>query len=61
MNWKTILLVLADWIISLSILTPVCYLSTAVSSWFWMLMIIAIPVVFIINVIFMAISEEKEE
>jgi len=58
---KTILLVLTYWIIALAIMTPVVYLAECVSSWFWMLMLVAAPLLFVVTVVFCAISEEMEE
>lgn len=56
-----ILLVLTYWVVALAIMTPVVYLAEYVSSWFWMLMIVAAPLLFVVTVIFEGISEELEE
>ena len=58
---KKILLVLIYWLIALLIMFPVCYLSECVSPWFWMLIIIAAPLLFVVTVIFSTISDEMEE
>lgn len=57
----SILLVLTYWVIALAIMTPVVYLAEYVSSWFWMLMLVAAPLLFVVTVVFCAISEEMEE
>ena len=56
-----ILLVLAYWVIALGIMYPVCYLAECVSPWFWMLIIIAAPLLLVVTVIFSAISDEMAE
>lgn len=61
MIWKNLLLTLAYWIIALLIMYPVCYLAECVSPWFWMLIIIAAPLLFVVTVIFSGISDELEE
>ena len=58
---KKILLVIVYWIIALLIMFPVCYLAECVSPWFWMLIIIAAPLLFVVTVIFSTISDEMEE
>lgn len=67
MTWKckgillNILLVLTYWVIALAIMSPVVYLAEYVSPWFWMLMLVAAPLLFVVTVIFSAISDEIEE
>ncbi|MBP3799971.1 MAG: hypothetical protein ILA19_03205 [Bacilli bacterium] len=61
MMWKNLLLVLIYWLIALLIMFPVCYLAEVVSPWFWMLMIVTAPLLFIISVIFSGIADELEE
>jgi len=61
MMWKNILLAIAYWIIALLIMFPVCYLAEVVSPWFWMLMIVTAPLLFIVTVLFTSISDELEE
>ena len=58
---KKILLVIVYWLIALLIMFPVCYLAECVSPWFWMLIIIAAPLLFVVTVIFSTISDEMEE
>lgn len=59
--WKNILLALSYWIIALAITVPVVYLAECISPWFWMLMIITIPVLLVLTIIFSEISHKIEE